>query len=134
VSELTKSLREEYTWRDGQDDLVEPPIDPNVIALCDEHERLEVEHERLRGECAMAHAERDAFCSLTTQATRELDRLEGLLSALGAACAHRNYLTIRYGSACTAEQWDELTAANDDVDKAREPVYAEAVRLAKEKP
>lgn len=98
------------------------------------HERLEAEHENLRGACATAMAERDAFCSLTTQATRELERLEGLLGTLGKACARRNDLVLRCGSSCTAEQWDELTEANVAVDDAREPVYAEAVRLAKEKP
>lgn len=41
MSELSKQLREGYTWRDGHDDLVEPIMDPNVIALCDEVETLE---------------------------------------------------------------------------------------------
>jgi len=46
VSELSKQVRDEYTWA-SEDDQGCDLVDPNVIALCDALETLEAENKLL---------------------------------------------------------------------------------------
>lgn len=84
-----------------------------VKTLCDEHERLEAEHDRLGVE--------------GVHVVNELRRLEGLLLALGSAEIARRKVVEE-------NVWKDRSEYFRAVDDAIHAVCDEAVRLAKVKP
>ena len=111
--------------------------DPQLRGLCDEIERLEAEVERLEdvvlqrnAEIARLHIEKNSeharvctdFALLVQESGREgreLDRLEGLLRA---------WATLE-----EEWKWNNETHRGTALIKAKDALYAEGLRIAKEK-
>lgn len=141
MSELTERLRKAAYQ-------VRSPRATDVLTLCDEHERLEAEVQRLEDVVLQRNAARDvgeieaterltaqigALCDAAeTHAVVELRRLEGLLRAWKLAADALDTATLRVGFD-DPNFMTTVSGYQDEVDATRRAVYAESVRLAKEK-